>query len=224
MHNLNRRFSPESRSKHMKVPKSLIGPLCLFALGNGSLDAFAQTRYSFTDLVTLGGADSYAFGINNHGEIVGVSQTSSFPFHAFLYSSGRVIDLGTLPDGSYSTATAINAKGQIVGYSLTSGPGYGHAFLYDAGSMFDLGTLGGDSSWAGAINDQSQVAGSADTSSGATHAVLFSSGTLIDLGILPGGTNSSAATINEIGEMAGEADTSSGATHAVLYSLGKIID
>jgi probable HAF family extracellular repeat protein len=53
-------------------------------------------------------------------------------------------DLGTL-GGLQSSAAAINASGQVVGYSDNNNPNSPevHAFLYTGGSMHDLGTLGG---------------------------------------------------------------------------------
>ena len=51
-------------------------------------------------------------------------------------------DLGTL-GGSYSYCLGINARGQVVGESVTAA-GETHAFLWEAGTgMQDLGTLGG---------------------------------------------------------------------------------
>src|SRR5689334_7332966 len=69
----------------------------------------------------------------------------------------RVTDLGTL-GGSGSTATAINASGQVVGYSDGPAGSAGHAFLYSSGQMKDLGTLGGES-YAYGINSTGQVTG-----------------------------------------------------------------
>src|SRR5580693_5152736 len=69
-----------------------------------------------------------AYGINNSGEVVGTGYLSGSNFHAFLYTGGKMTDIG--PPGSLqASADAINNSGQIVGsYYLTSG-GAG-AFLF----------------------------------------------------------------------------------------------
>jgi len=62
-----------------------------------------QTRYTVTSLGTLGGNNSFAQGINNRGEVVGVAETPDTDpncdcpiIHAFLWNKGILHDLGTL--------------------------------------------------------------------------------------------------------------------------------
>ena len=93
----------------------------------------AYSGGTMIDLGTLGGTDSWAFGINNNGQIVGGSYTASGQDHAFLYSGGTMTDLGTLPGGAYSRASGINNNGQIVGYSQT-GSNYGSMPFYTPGA------------------------------------------------------------------------------------------
>lgn len=59
-----------------------------------------------SDIGTLGGPQSTAIGINDFGHMVGSSYPDVFAqYHAFLYSSGVMIDLGIL-DGTVSGANA----------------------------------------------------------------------------------------------------------------------
>ena len=78
--------------------------------------ARAAALYHFTDLGTLGGASSAAWGINDAGQVVGEATTASGVQNAFLYSGGVMSDLGTL-GGQYSVAYGINSAGQVVGYA-----------------------------------------------------------------------------------------------------------
>ena len=68
-------------------------------------------------------------------------------------------DLGTL-GGQNSAAQAINAAGQIVGFSDLSTTNVTHAVLWTAPNQIqDLGTLGGSHAIAKSINDLGEVVG-----------------------------------------------------------------
>ena len=111
---------------------------------------------------------SGASGINHAGQVVGWSQCAgvySDYYHAFLYSGGKMKDLGNLINGGfiYSAALGINDAGQVVGWSTVNDI-TGNAFLYDGVTMTNLNTLIDPSSgWtlykAVAINDQGQIVG-----------------------------------------------------------------
>jgi probable HAF family extracellular repeat protein len=55
-------------------------------------------RYSVTDLGTLGGGTSKAYGINSKGQVTGQAVTAGGVFHAFVYNprqrDGRSRDVG----------------------------------------------------------------------------------------------------------------------------------
>ena len=148
--------------------------------------ARATPMYTFTDLGTLGGTNSIAYGINDVGQVVGYATTSSGTAHATLWDSGAPTDLGTLR-GTNSNAYGINDAGQVAGYSQTLGDAALHATLWSGGTTTDLGTFGGTYSYANSINDAGQVAGLGYTSGNAAyHATLWSGSTTVDLGTLGG--------------------------------------
>jgi probable HAF family extracellular repeat protein len=169
-----------------------------------------------TDLGNLGGTSSpsVAHGINNSGQVVGVSYTSSGNGRAFLYSGGVMTNLGTL-GGATSAANGINNSGQVVGESLTSS-GNTNAFLYSGGTMTDIGTLGDNFSIANGINSSGQVVGVSETHGGTYDAFLYSGGSMIDIG----GAASSAIGINNSGEVVGAENGSNGNSYAFLYTSG----
>jgi probable HAF family extracellular repeat protein len=85
----------------------------------GDLRAFLWENGKMTDLGTLGGSQSVAYGINDQGEIVGFSQAANCEFHAFVYTQqSGMVDLGTLPGGIISYAQHINPRGLAAGIAL----------------------------------------------------------------------------------------------------------
>src|SRR5580704_7045709 len=96
-----------------------------------------------------------------------------------LSTSYTITDIGTLPGGTSSVATAINASGEVAGYSDTDGNNdRDHAFTWTAsGGLHDLGTLPGDVfSHAEAINSAGDVVGFSRDSQGIDNAVLWMPG------------------------------------------------
>ena len=185
-----------------------------FVVGTFQLpDAGSDTHTFFyrngttTDTGTLGGVSmERPVDLNNRGDIVGIS--SDFDRRAFLYTDGQLIDIGDL-GGPESFASAINERGDVVGWSIFLSDTESHAFLYRNGEMIDLGTLlglnaEGDESQARDINDRGDVVGDSTSTEifGPDHAFLYQNGEMIDLGTL-GGSFSSATLINNRGDIAG---------------------
>ena len=157
------------------------------------------------DLGTMGGLASWAGAINDGGQVAGtvvVNSTIQLPRggtaaavvpHLFLYSSGKMLDLGA----GLSEATGIDSEGLVVGIARVdmtgrivgtlpqaggcllqwqtvrpsgtqtpdNGPtgGEGHAGRYRAGRVQELDTLGGAGSMARAVNGSGQIVGWART-------------------------------------------------------------
>lgn len=198
------------------------GQVIGYSTKDGPFRAFLWENGMMTDLGTLGGSHSQAWGINNLGQVVGLADTDfvsfdGFPYvQAFLWSqSNGMTDLGGTLGGSrvfQSGAYDINNSSQVVGGWLSStNLNDRHAFLWQNGLITDLGTLGGLESRAFGINNFGQVVGESTTSSSdsSTHAFLWDEENgMIDLGTLDGGPVSAATAINDSGQAVGYSFTS----------------
>jgi probable HAF family extracellular repeat protein len=147
---------------------------------NGVQQAFSWTHDR--GMVRITSSGGFATAVNLSGQVVGDAG-----HHAFFWSATTgIIDLGGLPGGTVSHATAINDEGQVVGWAETAS-GSQRAFSWTRrGGMVDLGTLGGVASSASAINDEGQVVGWADTTSGQDAFSWTLSGGMVDVGSLGG--------------------------------------
>jgi probable HAF family extracellular repeat protein len=169
----------------------------------------------------LGGFYSAAFAINKSNIIVGEAMTADGDVHAFglNFNVGGMTDLGTF-GGVFSTASAINDAGQIIGTATTTNDLASHAFFYSGGTLTDIGTLGGSDSSPSALNNLGQVVGDSITSNGVQHAFLWQGGVLTDLNdLLPANSGwelMTAGLINDSGRIVGVGVTNG---VAVWYSL-----
>jgi probable HAF family extracellular repeat protein len=192
-------------------------------------------RYSVTDLGTLGGPSSEAAGVNNLGEVVGSSATAAGVSHAFFYRNGRIVDLGTLPGGTSSYGTAINDRGDVVGYSGINGYGpqfqeFVQGFVWQDDRMRAVGALYCPCSYnvrygtsrAFAISVSGRIVGDSETIRGQAfrHAFVWQENVMTDLGLALNALQPSYAFgINDINEVAGTVSD-----HAFLVTNGQSVD
>jgi probable HAF family extracellular repeat protein len=143
-----------------------------------------------------GDSTSAATGINNRGQVVGISGDCDIAVgqlsarHSVLWEKNSVIDIGDLGGDAWHTPMDIDDAGDVVGFSNPLGiigidfnP---HAFLWTkSGGIRDLGTLPGDANSQGlGVNSSLQVVG---VSSGALNrAFLWENGVMQDLNALVG--------------------------------------
>ena len=142
--------------------------------------------------------DSAATGINNRGQVVGISGIcqnavgNQSAAHALLWENGVPRDLGNLGGTAWNTPMAINNTGVVVGFSDLVGDQGGsnpnfHAFRWvRPGPMQDLGTLLGDAiSEALGVNARGQIVGVSYAAGFANpRAFIYQQGSMVDLNTL----------------------------------------
>ena len=221
-------FSKSLIVKYQIKTKLLLILVMILAFVNSQ--ALADIHYDVIDLDALNGDYSYAYSINNNGQVVGHSGYylvwhPSPDYTAMLFNptgDGNNIDLGGLPGCLNSSALAINDNGQIVGVSHFILHFDSYAVARNIATLFDTSGDGNNislssnssSSFASSINNSGQIVGREKGRA----AILDSSGAgiNIDLGTL-GGNYSFAKSINDNGDIVGLAKNSSGFDHATLF-------
>jgi probable HAF family extracellular repeat protein len=146
--------------KMLKNTRLILATLALSSMYTGNALAIS---YTITDIGSLEGA-TRAYAINDSGQVVGESRIHGNN-HAFIYSNGTMLDIGTF-GGATSIARDINNSGAVTG-SAAYASGDVNAFIYSDGSLQSLGTAGTSdgsvsyrSSAGFSINSTGQVVGS----------------------------------------------------------------
>jgi probable HAF family extracellular repeat protein len=212
----------------------------------------------FTDLGALRSSENLSSAsswISGNGLIAGLSQNGEidplnpgFPeVRAVLWKHGKITDLGTLEGGYESVASAVNARGQVVGlatntipdaYSIVGVSTQARAFLWQNGAMQDLGTLpGGTDAVALLVNERGQIVGQSYTADSippptpfcsdfplTLHGFLWENGQMVDLGTL-GGSCAFTYALNNRGQVVGQATLAGDQTsHPYIWDRKTMMD
>jgi probable HAF family extracellular repeat protein len=208
--------------------KCLIAVTLLAALATPvRLAAQQHTRYTVTYLGTLGGTFSQPFGMNNKGEVDGISTLpGDSETHAFLWRKGVMTDLGTLGgpnvNGDFGAQFGPNERGEVVGIAQTSAPNplgelcFGldlicFPFFWRDGVMTSLPTLGGGIGVADDINNRGQVVGMVENTTPEPDCpvllqlkpVFWEDSKIQEIPTFPGDTGGQAIAINDLAQVIG---------------------
>ena len=205
----------------------------------------AKPGSNITDLGTLGGSYSAAFGINNDAvlvQVVGWSWTANnAAVHGFVWTApaGPMIDLGTLGGGS-SQALDINNHGQIAGFGHDALNQRWAVVWTNTGGTWTIENLGvapgatclpSDFLCSQAFGINNGIAGDPGTvavvgnsrvNADEFRAVMWTKSptgwTVQDLGTLPGDTGSLAHDVNDHGEIVGTSGSQNGMTSGFVWT------
>jgi probable HAF family extracellular repeat protein len=208
--------------------KLLSVALALAALCSSSVHAqrarpVRGRTYVLVDLGALAGSSSSAQAVDESGTVVGWSQTDDGTRRAWLWrDGGEAHELGTLQNGSYSSATAISEDGAfVVGDSgirplenpeqfqdIEQGFVWSDEVMQSVGALYNPATPNRRFGTSGAhgVNDHGQVVGfSIVFRQNLQSAFLWQNGVMTDIGLAnETAFNSRAFDINDSGQVVGD--------------------
>jgi probable HAF family extracellular repeat protein len=213
---------PRLITKKLGIPLLVIAFVFIGAMSSHTGWAQGNTY----DVLQLSGA-SVPFGLNNWGDVAGKeadSATGETRAATWQHGGLRRRSLGKLAGGDYSSASAINDSGQVVGAGNTSDSCV--PFLWMSGNGFRRVPLlrGDNCGQAVAINRYGHVIGYSSGPNG-KKAFLWRGGNNIQsLSALPGGSYSRASGVNDSDTVVGVSDSMDGDRAVLWTSSGNLID
>jgi len=199
------------------------------ALLKGEVHPFVADKQAVDPLGTGG----EALAINNSGVSAGYQSIWGGFNYPFVTIKGKAVRIET--NWNQGTATAINSKGDVVGY-MTNQDGWKNvAWISTDGktpTAVPLAVPASVSAYPVGINDRGQIVGNYVSPNNwllqpyrqPVRAFIYDKSGFKDLGTLPGGDSVEAAAINNQGQIVGAATTAEGETHAFVYADGKMTD
>ena len=146
---------------------AVIGGSNATTAARGFLRTAAGALRELAPLPGVAGQGSRARALNDRGDVVGAANGGAGLRAVVWRGGGPALQLGALPGRATSEAIAVNARGDIVGYS-SDATGARRATLWSTGgAIVDLGALpGGEFSQALGINNAGHIVGTSMSSLG----------------------------------------------------------
>lgn len=192
-------------------------------IGNdGFTHGFLLHKGVVTTLDFPGASDTYAFGINNAGTVVGEwdlldSSGRLVAYHGFVWRNGSFNELN-FPGSADTAILGISSHGDLAGvWDAGVANPTGHGFVCSKGycSSFDVPFAGVTVTQADDINAHGQIVGAWIDSTGMTHAFLKDRATYTSFDY-PGAATTLAWGINFAGQIVGVYHNADGSVHGFL--------
>jgi uncharacterized repeat protein (TIGR01451 family) len=231
-------FSPVWTITELGLPAGATGAAALAlndvgqVVGDATLPGGLATSFLWQNgwmraLGTLGGATSKPVDVNNAGQVVGDSGSSSYPYRrAFIWDAVLGMrDLGSIPGATHHYAKSVNEAGIVVGTGQISTDRV-DGWTWEDGVMTQLpGPQQGSWFTARAINEPGHVTGTVSAGGAATAQVRVADP--VDFYALdaPSGTSShTPQAISDSGHLAGNGVMQNGQWHAVRWGAQGLED
>ena len=185
----------------------------------GITHGFVYRRGEFTQF-DVPGSDGWTSinGTNASGDRAGIYSAND-RFYGYFWSHGVVTTLDP-PDSTFSLASSVNGKGQVVGFwRKGTEPRHGYVWHDGVFTPVDVPGAGPRGTWPSGINDRGQVVGAYFDQDGKRHGFLLSRGAYTTLDV-PGSEDGStfAQGINNGGLIVGFYDKGDGTDHGFVLS------
>ena len=195
------------------------GQIVGYSLGGEQTRGFIYANGVLTNITAPGSRNTFAYGINSNGQIVGAANGSAGGTYGFLYANGTFTTI-SVPGSSSTVVRGVNDNGQIVG-SASNSTGGQQGFVYNAGVFTTVTMAGSFSTNPYGINNSGQIVGTFSDSTGYQSGFLYDKGVFTTISV-PNSTDTFAYGINNIGQIVGSFLDNSG-THGFVYSNGVFV-
>lgn len=192
----------------MQLTTRILFPILLCFSGMSQASSYSYTYLNNPNVGNGISSGTFAYDINNSGQIAGFYTTSSNELHGFVYSNNVYIPVDA-PNAKFGTTVySINDLGQMAGVYVDNVNTRVHSFLYDGSNFItldhpdaaDVGFIAGTQAYG--INNNEHVVGVYTDSPGLIHGFLYSGGSYVTLDV-PNATVTWAEGINDGGIVVG---------------------